>query len=370
MESSIRIGRVLGIPVGLHWSWFFVFFLVTWSLAGMYFVLETPQLPPTENWILGIVTSILFFASVLAHEFGHAIVALRNNIPVRSISLFVFGGVAQIGQEPNTPGAEFRVAIAGPGTSLALAGLFGLISQVAPDVPQIAAPSEWLARINFALAAFNMIPGFPLDGGRVLRAILWWSMRSYLRANRIAAYGGQLVAFGFIFYGIFSVFGGNFVNGVWLAFIGWFLNSAANSAHGAKLPGSLDDIPVENVMNQQLNRIPGSMSLAELVDEKFLPSGQSLYYVADGDQPRGMVTFHNLATVPQRDWAMVTVEEVMTPWDELIHIPTDMRIMHAMHAMDLARLTQAPVMRGDQVAGFVTREQIFNYLRLRTEVGT
>jgi Zn-dependent protease len=370
MDASLRVGRLFGIPVGLHWSWFLVFLLVTWSLAGMYFVLETPELPGRTNWILGVVTSLLFFGSVLAHEFGHAIVALRNKIPVRSITLFIFGGVAHIGQEPNTPGAEFRVAIAGPATSLALAGLFGLVALAAPDIPQIAAPSEWLARINLALAAFNMIPGFPLDGGRVLRAILWWSMKSYLRANRIAAYGGQLVAFGFIFYGIFSVFGGNYVNGLWLAFIGWFLNSAANSAHSSRLPTSIDDIPVENVMSPDLNRIAGSMSIAELVDEKLLPSGQSLFYVSDGEQPQGMLTFHHLAAVPRKDWSSVTVEEIMTPWDQLIHIPTDMRILHAMHAMEQARLPQVPVMRGDKVAGFLTREQIFNYLRWRTEMGT
>jgi CBS domain-containing protein len=234
----------------------------------------------------------------------------------------------------------------------------------------VAAPAEWLARINLALAAFNMIPGFPLDGGRVLRAILWWTTRSYLRANRIAAYGGQLVAFGFIFYGIFSVFGGNYVNGLWLAFIGWFLNSAANSAHGARLPVSFDEIPVENVMNPTLNRIPGSMSLADLVDEQFLPGGQSLYYVADGDQPRGMLTLHNLAAVPRKDWGAITVEEVMTPWDQLLHIPTDMQIMHAMRAMEQAQLSQVPVVRGDELAGFLTREQIYNYLRLRTEIRT
>lgn len=198
MENSVKLGRIWGIPVGLHWSMFLVFGLVTWSLAMGYFPDEYPMLSAPVYWLLGLITSVLFFGSILAHEMGHAIVAQRNQVPVRGITLFIFGGVAQLEQEVRSPGAEFRITIAGPLVSLALAGLFGLLWLLDQSVPYLAAPSIWLARINLLLAAFNMIPGFPLDGGRVLRAIVWKWTGSLIRATRVATFTGQLAAFGFI----------------------------------------------------------------------------------------------------------------------------------------------------------------------------
>lgn len=227
MEASIKLGRIKNIPIGLHWSLLLVFGLLTWSLARGYFPEEYPSLPASAHWFLAVLTSLFFFGSVLLHELGHALVALRNHIPVRQITLFIFGGVAQLEQETRSPGAEFRIAIAGPLVSLGLAGLFGGLYLLDQHIPYLAAPSYWLARINLLLALFNLIPGFPLDGGRVLRAIIWHFTGSMHRATQAASVTGQLVAFGFIGWGIYTIFTGSFFNGLWLAFIGWFLQNAA-----------------------------------------------------------------------------------------------------------------------------------------------
>jgi Zn-dependent protease len=214
MEASVKLGRILGIPVGLHTSWFLVFGLVTWSLAVGYFPAEHPSLPAVAYWGLGAVTSLLFFGSVLVHELSHSVVALRHEMPVQGITLFIFGGVAQIGREPPDAHAEFRIAIAGPLASLVLGIGFGALWWLDQAVPYLAAPSLWLMRINLLLAAFNMIPGFPLDGGRVLRAIVWHFTGNFHKATRVATFAGQLTAFGFIGVGLLIMLSGNFFNGL------------------------------------------------------------------------------------------------------------------------------------------------------------
>ncbi|MBN1964367.1 MAG: site-2 protease family protein, partial [Anaerolineae bacterium] len=228
MESNIKLGRMWGVPIGLHTSWFLIFGLVTFSLAAGYFPAEYDNLPVGAYWLLAALTAVLFFASVLAHELGHVWMALRERVPVRGVTLFMFGGVAQIEEEPRTPGGEFRIAIAGPLVSLSLALLFEVVYLLDRGVsPYLAAPSLWLARINLILAVFNMIPGFPLDGGRVLRAIIWKITGSQARATRIAGGVGQVVAVGFMGLGVLEILAGGMINGLWLIFIGWFLQNAA-----------------------------------------------------------------------------------------------------------------------------------------------
>ena len=185
MNSNVKLGRLYGVPVGLHWSWFLIFILLSWSLANGVYAPQFPTQSPALHWGLGVTTSVLLFASVLAHEFGHALVSIRNGIPVERITLFIFGGVAQISQEPQSPGVEFRIAIAGPLVSLALAIIFGLFWLVASSVPVLVTGARWLAEINLTLVVFNMIPAFPLDGGRVLRSVMWAWKKDYLKATRM-----------------------------------------------------------------------------------------------------------------------------------------------------------------------------------------
>ena len=227
-RHNIPLGRILGIPIGLDYSWFVIFALLTWMLAVSYFPAEFKNWPPLLYWFTGAVTAAMLFVSVLLHELGHSVVALRYKIPVRSITLFLFGGVAQIGAEPPSPSAEFLIASAGPLVSLILAVLFYAVQPLVGGIEPLLGLAEYLAYINLALVLFNLVPGYPLDGGRVFRAIVWAITGNMRRATLIAANVGRFFAFLFIFVGVLQMISGNFTGGLWIAFIGWFLDNAAS----------------------------------------------------------------------------------------------------------------------------------------------
>lgn len=371
MEANVKLGRIWGIPIGLHASWFLIFGLITWSLASGYFPVEYPMLPVPAHWLLGAATSLLFFGSVLAHELGHSFVALRHHIPVRSVTLFIFGGVAQIGREPQTPGAEFKIAIAGPLTSLGLAIMFEGIWLLDRHIPYLAAPSLWLMRINLMLALFNMIPGFPLDGGRVLRAVVWRLTNSFHRATQVASFTGQLVAAGFIGWGILTVLGGNFFNGAWLVFIGWFLQNAAAASHAqANLQQSLRGVTVAQVMTRDCAQVPGQIPLDRLIEERVLTGGQRCFLVTESDgRLRGMLTLRDLSAVPAASRGQLTAEQVMLPVERTVRVEPDAELLMALQKMDDANVAQVPVVERDQIVGMLSREQVLHYVRARAELG-
>jgi Zn-dependent protease/CBS domain-containing protein len=370
METRVELGKIWGIPIGLHPSWFLIFGLLTWSLAMGYFPEEYPALSSAAHWLLGGLTSLLFFGSVLVHELGHSLIALRNSIPVRRITLFIFGGVAQIEKEPNSPGAEFRIAIAGPLASLTLAILFEALYLLDQSIPYLAAPSIYLARINFLLAAFNMIPGFPLDGGRVLRALVWRFTGSFHRATRVAGSTGQLVALGFIGVGVYTIFDGALFNGLWLAFIGWFLqNAAASNLAAANIQQSLHGITVSQVMSRECTRVPSLLPLSQLVEEQVLNGAQRCFFVADNGQLRGLLTLHEITAVPQRKWGFTTAEQVMVPFGRLARVAPDTELMQALQMMDNINVNQLPVVEEENIVGTLSREQVLRYIRLRAELG-
>ena len=370
MNASLKIGTIWGIPVGLHLSWFLIFILLTWSLASSYFPGEYPQLDGSMHFVLAIITSLLFFGSVLAHELGHSIIALRNKIPVKGITLFIFGGVAQISQEPRSPGAEFRIAIAGPLVSLGLAVIFGGLWLLDQAIPFLAAPSLYLARINLMLALFNMIPGFPLDGGRVLRAVVWSLTRNFQRATQVASFTGQLVAFGFIAYGIYTIFNGEFMNGLWLAFIGWFLQNAAASAYAQmSIAEALRGSRVAQAMSRECTEISPLTPISQLVEERILTGGQRCFFITNEGRLSGMVTLHDITTLPQAKWRFTTAEQIMVPHNRLIHISPEAGLLQALQMMDDANVAQIPVVQENRLVGTLYRDQILHYLRLRTELG-
>ena len=370
MSSRLKIGTIWGIPIGLHPSWFLIFGLATWSLASGYFPQAYPQIPNTLHWVLGVITSLLFFGSVLAHELGHAYLALRNQIPVKGITLFIFGGVAQIAQEPRSPGAEFRIAIAGPLVSLALSVLFAGLWLLDRAVPLLSAPSEYLMRINLTLALFNMIPGFPLDGGRVLRAVIWKATGSYQTATRWASSAGQVVAFGFIGVGIFTILQGNLMNGLWLALIGWFLQNAAASAYAQTVfQKSLGGLQVEQVMSREPARVPGLLTINDLVEQHVLTSGQRSFFVADNGSLRGMLTLSDIVGLSKPKWRFTTTEQVMVPYHKLVRVTPETELLAALQTMDSASVAQVPVVYNDTLVGVLSREQVVHYLRLRAELG-
>lgn len=360
----------MGIPIGLHTSWFIFFLFLVWSLAIGYFPREFPQLPVVNNIILAVVTSVFFFVSVLAHELGHSIVAIRNNIPVRGITLFIFGGVAQIGHEPRSAGEELRIAIAGPAVSIALAAFFGGIWIITQRLPLLAAPSVYLMRINLILAIFNMIPGFPLDGGRVLRAIVWRYTNNFKRATQIASFTGQLIAFGFIGYGVFVIFQGDLMNGLWMIFIGWFLLNAAASAYSQmNMRQTITGIKVSQVMSRECSEVPRLVSINQIVENNILQGGQRCFFICDQGKLNGIITLRDITKLPRTKWRFTTAEQVMIPFERLIHIEPDTDLLEALQIMDSEKIAQIPVVQDGILLGTLTREQIIHYLRLRSELG-
>ena len=258
LAQSIRLGRVLGIPIGVNYSWFIIFSLITYSLTMLFEELHPDWTYPSRI-AFGVATSLLFFVSVVLHELGHSVMALRYHIPVRSITLFVFGGIAQISREPGKPAHEFNIAIAGPLVSAALGGLFYGLQWLTRDALEgIATLGGWLGGINLMLAVFNLVPGFPLDGGRILRAVVWRLTGSFERATAMAAASGQLFAYGFIFLGVVQAVAGNVVGGMWIAFIGWFLlNAAQLSSAQLRFRSGLGGITARDVMRQKCWRVGG-----------------------------------------------------------------------------------------------------------------
>jgi len=367
-RSSISLGRILGIPIGLDYSWFLIFALLTWSLATSYFPAEFKNWPSAQYWIVGAATVILMFASVLVHELGHSVVALRYKIPVRSITLFVFGGVAQIGAEPPSAAAEFWIAIAGPITSFALAILFGLLQPLLGAFSPLLAIATYLAYINGALALFNLIPGFPLDGGRVFRAIVWGTTHSLHRATLIAANLGRLIAFLFILVGVWQLFTGNFVNGLWIAFIGWFLESAASSQiHQQTIHDLLAGHLVADTMRRDYTAILPDTNLEQLITKHILGNGQRSLVVQQDDRMDGLLTLHNVKAIPSSAWLTTTAAQVMIPVAKMKWLRPEAELVDALGEMDRDGVNQLPVMVGDQIQGVLGRDDVISLIRTLSE---
>ncbi|NPV75492.1 MAG: site-2 protease family protein [Anaerolineae bacterium] len=371
MDGGIKLGNIWGIPVRMHLSWMIIILLMTWSLAVGYFPDEYPAFKSPINWVLGFITSMFFAGSVLLHEMGHAYVALRNQVPVKGITLFIFGGVAEMEQEPKTPKAEFHIAIAGPLVSLVLALIFGGLWLIDRQFILLSAPSEWLGRINLTLAVFNMIPGFPLDGGRVLRSVVWNSTNDIKHAARVSSMAGQIIAFGFIGVGIFTILQGQSFSGIWLIFIGWFLqNAAASSFAQVGLRQILQNTRVWQVMSRDLPLIPADISLERLVNEKIILGGKRFFIIVDSNDNNycGIVTIHEINTIQPDKWGEVTAGEIMISCSEVEEVTPEMSLMEVLQKMDDKNVAQVPVRgAGNTVIGLLSREQILRYVRTRAE---
>lgn len=370
-RHNIPLGRILGIPIGLDYSWFLVFALLTWMLAGSYYPAEFKDWPPLLYWFMGAVTAIMLFVSVLLHELGHSVVALRYRIPVRSITLFLFGGVAQIGAEPPSAVAELLIAVAGPLVSLALAVLFYVLQPLVAGLEPLLGLAEYLAYINLALVLFNLIPGYPLDGGRVFRAVVWAVTGNMRRATFIAANVGRFFAFLFIFAGILQMLGGNLGGGLWIAFIGWFLDNAASSqVQQLMFQGALAGHTVAQAMNTHCAAIPADLTLQQLVDEHILGSGQRCFLVNRGDDTLGLMTLHRIKEVPRDEWPTTTAAQAMLPLEQSQSLNPDSELWTALQKMDRDGVNQLPVNRDHQVIGMLSRADVITFLSTLQELGT
>lgn len=370
-RHNIPLGRILGIPIGLDYSWFAIFALLTWMLAGSYYPAEFKDWPPLLYWFMGTVTAIIFFVSILLHELGHCVVALRYHIPVRSITLFLFGGVAQIGGDPPSAIAEFFVAIAGPLVSLALALCFYLAQPMVSGIEPLLGLAKYLAYINLAVVLFNLIPGYPLDGGRVFRAIVWAITKNMRRATLIAANVGRFFAFLFIFIGVWQMFRGNFGGGLWIAFIGWFLDNAASAqVQHVMFQGLLAGHKVSQAMSTHCAAVSVDLPLQQLVEEYILGGGQRCFLVNRDGNTVGLITLHQIKKVPRPEWATTNVAQVMLPLEQSQCIDPDSELWVALQKMDRDGVNQIPVTRDHHVIGLLSRGDVITFLRTLQELRT
>ncbi len=367
-RSSISLGRILGIPIGLDYSWFLIFVLLTWSLATSYYPAEYKNWPTAQYWIVGASTVILLFTSVLLHELGHSAVALHYKIPVRSITLYIFGGISQIVDEPPNAISEFWIAVAGPVSSFLLAGIFALLQQVIGSLAPLLALAKYLAFINASLGLFNLVPGFPLDGGRVFRAIIWGTTHNLRRATLIAANVGRLIAYGFIVLGAWQILKGNFGNGLWIAFIGWFLESAASSQiHQLTIHSLLEGHHVSDAMRSDYVSVSPDDTLQKLVTEHILGGGKRGLPVIQNDRLMGLLTIHNVKVIPSPDWATTKANQVMIPMAKLKWTKPGSELIDALGEMDRDGVNQLPVLEGEQVVGMLCRDDVISFLRTASE---
>ncbi len=355
----------------MDYSWFLIFALLTWILATNYFPTEFKNWPPYLYWVMGAVAAVMLFVCVLLHELGHSAVAQRYKVPVPGITLFLFGGVSQIGAEPPSATAEFLIAAAGPLVSLILGVFFYLIQPLVSGVEPLLGLAKYLAYINLALALFNLIPGYPLDGGRVLRAIMWAMTGNMRRSTVIAARTGRFFAFLFIFFGVWQMAGGNFIGGLWIAFIGWFLDSAASAQlQQVTTQSLLAGHTVSQALSTQCATIPADVTLKDLVDEHILATGRRCFVVRRGESDVGMMTLQRIKEVPRSEWATTRADQAMLPLDQLKSIDPDAELWTAFEKLDRDGVNQLPVTRNHRLVGMLSRDDVISFLRTLQDLET
>ena len=366
MHNSFSLGKIKNIEIKIHYSWFLIFFLITWSLASFYFPSQYPGIGKFLYWLYSLIAAILLFASVLFHEMAHSLVGRKNHVMVKSITLFVFGGVAEMLTEPEKPDEEFKMAIAGPIASLVLAGAFWIISVSGVSLA-ISAIAHYLFLINAILVAFNLVPAFPLDGGRILRSILWVKYKDLNLATRYAVWVSRVCALILTLWGIKMFLTNDFIGGLWMILISWFLLQAA----GASLKQCLMDqvlspIKVEEIMEDNFRSISPKMPLSEL-SKAFLTYKQGGFPVIHDSKVFGIVTLEDLREIPHEKWEKVKVKKVMTGLEKLQTLKPKDSAYDAFLKLTNNDLGRLPVVDGGEVVGMVTRNSIILLLAVKCD---
>ncbi len=373
MGGAFSLGRIFGIQFRIHYSWFIIFVLITFSLSWQYFPYAYPGWSAPVYWLTGIATSLLFFTSVVAHELAHSLVGRANGIPVRSITLFIFGGVAHMTREATRHGAEFRMALAGPLASLAIGGLFFLLYLMLQGISEPAAAlAFWLAQINVVLALFNLIPGFPLDGGRIFRSLLWRFSGNYQRATRIAVEVGRGVGYLFVAGGIVLMFlyPGRWFNGLWLAFIGLFLSYVATASYRqAQWQAALQGIRVADVMATTCPAVSPDMTISRVVQDYIFISGHRCFLVAADGELKGILTLRNIKSVDRKNWDNTSVGDVMTHSERLKVAQPDEEVLSVLEQMEEYGISQMPVVSEGRITGLLDRDDVLRLLYTRSRLG-
>jgi Zn-dependent protease len=371
MRRGLQIGKILGIPILLDPSWLFIFGLLTWALKSQ-FEAKYAQWTSTECWVVGVLTSLLFFGSVLFHELSHSVIARHYKIRVISITLFIFGGVARIGRDPAKAIQEFNIAIAGPIASFVAAAAFFGISLLAPSDEKLSALCTYLAGTNVILGLFNLAPGFPLDGGRIFRAMVWGATKDFNKATRAAGTSGKLIAYGLIAFGAWSGLHSNLTAGIWYVLIGFYLLTAANdSVAQLAIRETLRGLSAADVMSQEVPVISGGISLEDYGAE-VLRTGRRYHLVITDDRLVGLMNVQALHSVPREEWEHNSVQSVMIPRDRILWASQDEPLQRLLERLFAADINQMPVVSGSQddgahVVGMVTRDAILGVIQARSE---
>jgi Zn-dependent protease/predicted transcriptional regulator len=373
VSPGFRIGRILGIPIYVHSSWIFIFVMLTFML-NMQFDAAPHHWSPIQNWSVSIGTSLLFFASVLFHELSHSVIAQHYKIRVVSITLFIFGGIARIAREPSNAIQEFNIAIAGPLASFLLAGMFGGIL-LFPHGEMVGALASYLGMTNLMLGGFNLLPGFPLDGGRIFRAAVWGITKDFSRATKMAGASGKLVAYGIIALGVWYGFQHVWGSAAWLVVIGFFLlNAAQESVAQVTIREALGGLHAVDVMSHEVPTVSRDLSLEEYGQE-VARTGRRCHLVITDDRLKGMINVATLNSVPRSEWVHNSVQAVMISREKILWAKPDEPLLGLLERLVAADVNQMPVVSGGEndgarIIGMITRDSILRVMQARSEVGS
>jgi Zn-dependent protease/CBS domain-containing protein len=374
---GFRIGSIAGIEIRIDYTWFVIFALILWTLTRSVFPVTYPSLPSLTYLVMGAVGTLLFFASLLTHELSHSVVARSRGIAVESITLFIFGGMARTKDEFETPGDEFLIAVAGPVMSLAIAGFFWLLAWAATQAGAsvaVTGVASYLALINFVLAVFNLFPGFPLDGGRLFRALVWKRTGDLRRATRIASNGGKVFGYMLMVLGLLNLFGGSPLGGMWLVFIGWFVRMAAETSYVQHvLRSSLEGATARDAMTPAPLTVTPDETLQDFLDDYVLDSRHHSYPIVERARPIGLITLDRVRAVPKDEWRTRTVRDAMVPLSPDIAVAPGDDLIEAVRKLNASRLGRVLVTHEDQLVGIISHSDIARWLeraRLREEVVT
>lgn len=362
-HKHISIGKILGIPIYLDYSWLLILALLTWMLAQSYFPLEFKNWTKFSYWLVGFITSIFFFLSILLHEFGHSIIAKKYKLKVKRITLFLFGGVAEITEEPPKSSVEFWIAAAGPITSFALAAIFYLLAKVFVHNQYFAASFQYLAYINFILAIFNLIPGFPLDGGRIFRSIVWAITKNYKQATTIAANAGRFFGFLFIMLGVFQIFQNNVSEGLWILFIGWFLEIAAMSQiQRQTLNGLLSGHQVREALSNDYGIVYPDSTVQEILDNHFVGANRRNLLVKDNNIIVGFLTPGLINSISIKNRQNKTVKDVMIPLQDTNKINSTEPLLDALRSINENDMRVVPIIENGNCIGILNSSSITQFI--------
>ena len=367
-RTGIGLFRVRDIEIRLDYSWFIVFALVLWSLSAGYFPQAYPDQPTSLYWMAGLLAAVLFFLSVITHELSHSFMAIRSGIKIPEITLFIFGGMARLSEEAGDPKTEFKIAIVGPMTSLFLALAFWLIrNTLSGDQPSILVEIfGYLAWINVALAMFNLLPGFPLDGGRMFRAFWWWKTGSVMKATRMASNWGKGLAIALMIFGGLQIFAGGLIGGLWFIFIGMFLRGMAEATYmELALRKSMEGTRAKDIMTRDVVTASPDLSLDRLISNYFLRYGYRGFPVTTNGEVLGLISLSNVKDISEEERVHKKVGQVMAPLEHEMVIGPDTRVEEALKRMSQAKLGRLLVMRGGEFLGMITQSGLLRFLEIK-----